>query len=1221
MSGKNKFIKKFVSFAAVVALLLGQVNYGYAVETEKILTQQSNDDTMVGSVKVQGDKDFDCDTLRNSDSDQWRWISYPESRMEMNYQARATETAKYDGGMNLNMVVLVNGIQKKNNVHKIQMGPKDGVAGDFNEGSLKVAWYPYKLTAEATYSKGKVYMDEFFADKNTYIRLIDVTEAKDAKMKMSARRTGISRVGNDLVIDENHDWMVLKFLKLNEQGEVVGQYTPVINGDDWYVETTFDSEHAKLAFSLTMLPKNVKDNSKESTQELADKTVGQGTNINKLLLNTKKFWDEKLGKVPVPENFGFSGNRTNGTISAEKHRKSFYAAWAFQYQNIVEPTPEKGYNYYQVTLGKASTWGSGSASAPNSCSWESLFNIQELSYVEPEIAWDAMKGFIYSIDDNGILDGECLPSQKAHTTWLCYRNMIKEFPEREEELNSELNSLYAYIYKYLVWRADNPRWIYGNENFKNEKDISFVTQWYSDVDYAIKIAEKLGKYNDVANYERMKAAMGENARKWFFAEYDTSQPDSRNNRIKAFCFLNDNGTNSYSWPGSSHNATSDEALNYVYEALLAEFPKDLTDKLVHSYLAFTDGHEEEPLLGFKFYKYGDGCHTAYGLLEKELEYPELSGKWKDYINAVLANAIKNVDFAECLRVSGDSTHLEGVEPSSFNASAVIDYTYMMNGMRIDLGDFVAIGGDDLVKTKKTDVDVYTLKGVKPQLPKMTKVSCQGVEQYALVVWPDVKETQYDGDKKSFTVEGKIYGTDIKVTAKVHVYTNVALNKNATAGSRSSEAGKAVDGNLSTRWGDSEWSNEHWFQVDLGKRYALKALSISYEVSYAKDFEVKISEDGRKWRTIRTVTNNETLDWNYIFDEPVYASYIRIDASKTSNEEWGFSIWELGVYGQEEYENVALDKRATAGSKSDEAGKAVDGDISTRWGDSAWSKEHWFQVDLGNEYFLKSIKIAFEESYAKDFVIKVSNNGVNWKTVKIVSDNNVLDWSYNFDEPICASYIRIDASRTSNEEWGFSIWEFEAYGKEEIVSISNNIAITGYQMTSALNNIDGNMGFRTVYQAEPQIDGQTATQVGLVYGLVYGDNPITKKDVVYDSDNPYVRQHTATENGKSPTVMGDSDTASYYVLTMDCGNGTGSGNVSVNAYTTQYYVRAYAKLKDGSIVYSKVKAFTIYDVADFLYQNQFVKNKHTFDCLYQKILRPVNSDYEERQFNWSSIIVK
>ena len=56
MSGKNKFIKKFVSFAAVVALLLGQVNYGYAVETEKILTQQSNDDTMVGSVKVQGDK-------------------------------------------------------------------------------------------------------------------------------------------------------------------------------------------------------------------------------------------------------------------------------------------------------------------------------------------------------------------------------------------------------------------------------------------------------------------------------------------------------------------------------------------------------------------------------------------------------------------------------------------------------------------------------------------------------------------------------------------------------------------------------------------------------------------------------------------------------------------------------------------------------------------------------------------------------------------------------------------------------------------------------------------------------------------------------------------------------------------------------------------------------------------------------------------------------------
>ncbi|MFQ7123739.1 MAG: hypothetical protein ACLRPR_01090 [Eisenbergiella sp.] len=120
-----------------------------------------------------------------------------------------------------------------------------------------------------------------------------------------------------------------------------------------------------------------------------------------------------MAKVPAPQNFGVEGNQKNGTITDKVHRRAFYAAWAFRMQNIVEPTPENGYDYYQVTLGMASAWNSGAVSAPNSCSWESMYDIQQLSYIEPEIAWDAMRGFIYNIDENGILDGECLPSQKA----------------------------------------------------------------------------------------------------------------------------------------------------------------------------------------------------------------------------------------------------------------------------------------------------------------------------------------------------------------------------------------------------------------------------------------------------------------------------------------------------------------------------------------------------------------------------------------------------------------------------------------------------------------------------------------------------------------------------------------------------------------------------------------------------------------------------------------
>ena len=67
-------------------------------------------------------------------------------------------------------------------------------------------------------------------------------------------------------------------------------------------------------------------------------------------------------------------------------------------QNIVEPTPENGYDYYQVTLGMASAWHFAAASAPNCSSWELMYDIQIFSFIESYIAWYAMRVFIYNID-------------------------------------------------------------------------------------------------------------------------------------------------------------------------------------------------------------------------------------------------------------------------------------------------------------------------------------------------------------------------------------------------------------------------------------------------------------------------------------------------------------------------------------------------------------------------------------------------------------------------------------------------------------------------------------------------------------------------------------------------------------------------------------------------------------------------------------------------------
>lgn len=346
----------------------------------------------VGSVNMAGNPDFDSDSVMNDESVQWRWLGYPESRMVMNYGSPMI--ARYDGKLGLDIAMAVKGFRTVNSVHQILMGPKSGQAEEYTE--LETAWYPYKLTADAVYAEGKLHMDEFFADKDTFIRMIEVSDAADAGLWMKSAINGVTKNGNDLLVEQRDYWLVCKILKLNEDGEITGQYEPQVSEDKWSVEITFDSDSAKLAFSLTMLPKNVDGNSADSVQELADKTLAEGTNLNTVLANTKQFWDETLAKIPAPQNFGVEGNRKNGTITGEAHRRAFYAAWTFQLQNIVEPTPENGYDYYQVTLGMASAWNSGAASAPNSCSWESMYDIQQLSYIEPEIAWDAMRGFIYN---------------------------------------------------------------------------------------------------------------------------------------------------------------------------------------------------------------------------------------------------------------------------------------------------------------------------------------------------------------------------------------------------------------------------------------------------------------------------------------------------------------------------------------------------------------------------------------------------------------------------------------------------------------------------------------------------------------------------------------------------------------------------------------------------------------------------------------------------------
>lgn len=106
------------------------------------------------------------------------------------------------------------------------------------------------------------------------------------------------------------------------------------------------------------------------------------------------------------------------------------------------------------------------------------------------------------------------------------------------------------------------------------------------------------------------------------------------------------------------------------------------------------------------------------------------------------------------------------------------------------------------------------------------------------------------------------------------------------------ATRAVDGNLSTRWG-SGYQNNAWFYVDLGSSNLIDKVKIFWEGAYGKKFQIQISDNATTWTTVYTQISGtggtETISFN-----PVMARYVRFQGVERATS-WGYSFYEFEVY--------------------------------------------------------------------------------------------------------------------------------------------------------------------------------------------------------------------------------------------------------------------------------------------------------------------------------------
>jgi len=362
-------------------------------------------------------------------------------------------------------------------------------------------------------------------------------------------------------------------------------------------------------------------------------------------------------------------------------------------------------------------------------------------------------------------------------------------------------------------------------------------------------------------------------------------------------------------------------------------------------------------------------------------------------------------------------------------------------------------------------------------------------------------------------------------AQTEVEREALLTGTATASSVENNtlpASAAVDGNMSTRW-SSQFSDPQWLRVDLGSKQAIGRVVIYWQNSYAKDYQIQISDDAATWTTISTTTNGDgkTDDLGGLTGS---GRYVRMYGTRRATA-YGYSIFELQIYpptttgtagasgsggagaagaggSDAGAGNTGSDAGADTGSSDAGTGSdaaalrgsgghggsggsggaggsggsagaggsggsggsggaggsggsggsagstppgglikpvnatsssvenstlgptlAIDNNTTTRWS-SAFSDPQWLTVDYGSKQAIGRVLINWQSSYAKDYLLQVSDDNATWTTIKSVvnGDGGIDDWNGLSGS---GRYLRMYGTRRSSA-YGYSIFEISAY---------------------------------------------------------------------------------------------------------------------------------------------------------------------------------------------------
>ena len=370
-------------------------------------------------------------------------------------------------------------------------------------------------------------------------------------------------------------------------------------------------------------------------------------------------------------------------------------------------------------------------------------------------------------------------------------------------------------------------------------------------------------------------------------------------------------------------------------------------------------------------------------------------------------------------------------------------------------------------------------------------------------WITVKDSMATGSSllDEYNFDEPVYGRYVRVSShksrtlkygisiyEISVYgsykdEDIAANKNAFSSTIKdlNLPTHAIDNKANTSWISSA-AGDQWIYVELKGIYKISSMQVDWGNNYAPNYEIQISDDAQMWQTVKTIIDGQGGNENISDLGNQEARYVRLKLNGSSGSSYQIIQW--SVYGElveaENLENIALNKTATASSVYNNvytANRAIDGSFEnnggndqSRWVSNRNSNDEYIQIDLEVNYDLTGVKLYWEGNGAKKYQILVSEDGKTWQKVYLEENGQPGIANIPFNETVTARYVKMLGIECASK-YGYSLWEFEVYGKlhQEPVVPEVNIALNKTSKASS-EFTDPNDGNKT-YQSLLAFDGK------------------------------------------------------------------------------------------------------------------------------------------------------